>query len=158
MEMEDEQDEYDRRWSRYNRNQYEWNDAQSRRKGHESGATFTVRSVSDGDSEYGNRFVRINGLNEINPIYKLEGVLRICHQETQSYPDEFGVIRRYPRVEPNPLLCNLKDRESTQDTMEAVIQILHSMLNKIPEYQIECSTIRGIGSIASTNDSHREYE
>ena len=58
----------------------------------------------------------------------------------------FGCIRRNPRAEHNPLLCNLNDRESTQDAKKAVIEILYSMLNKIPEHQIECNTIRGIGS------------
>ena len=109
-EMEAEEDEYDGHWNRYGQKQYTLqNEAQSRTRRHKSGKTFNVRSVSNGDSEFGNRFVRINGLNEINPIYELERILRIYHQETQSQPDEFGCIRRNPRPEPNPLLCNLKD-------------------------------------------------
>ena len=118
----------------------------TRTKRHDPRMLFTIRSVSEGESEYGNSYVRNNGLNESNPIYKLEGVLRICYQETQSQPDMYGVIRRNPRAESNPLLCNLKDRESTQDTTEAVVEILDGMLSKIPERQIECSTIRGIGN------------
>ena len=55
-------------------------------------------------------------------------------------------MRRNPKAESNPLLCNLKDWESTRDTTEAVVEILYGMLIKIPERQIECSTIRGIGS------------
>ena len=69
-----------------------------------------------------------------------------CKDETLDAPDICGVIRRHPRAESNPLLCNLKDQESTRDTTEAVVQILNGMLIKIPEHQIECSTIRGIGS------------
>ena len=145
--METEEDEYDGHWNRYGQRRSKWRgNAESRMEEHNSGMSFFVRSVEEGGSEYGNRFVRINGLNKSNPIHKLEGVLRICYQETQSYPDEFGVIRRYPRAERNPLLCNMKDWRSTRDTKEAVIEILHSMLIKIPEHQIECSAIRGIGS------------
>ena len=108
--------------------------------------TFTVRLVSDGGSEGEDRFLQDNDLSESNPVYKLEGVLRISNQETQTRPDMFGLIRCDPRLERNPLLCNLKDWESQRDTTKAVMEILHSMLIKIPEYQIECSTIRGIGS------------
>ena len=116
-EIEAEEDEYDGHWNIYGKKEYKYqNETQSRTRRHESGATFSVRSVSDGGSEYGNRFVRINGLKETNPIYKLEGVLRICYQETQSYSDEFGVIQRYPEAKANPLLCNLKDPESTRNT------------------------------------------
>ena len=146
-ETEAEEDEYGRRWSRHNQNQNKWrNETISRTSRHEPRMTFTVGSVSDEESEYRNSFVQNNGLNKSNPIHKLEDVLRICYQEKQSQPDMFGLIRRNPRVESNPLLCNLKDRESTQDSIEAVTQIIDGMLNKIPERQIECSTIRGIGS------------
>ena len=94
MEMENEQDEYGRRESRYNQDQDEWrNNTQSQTGRHESEATFPVRSVSDGGTDYGNRFVRINGLNETNPIYKLERMLRTYYPETQSHPDEFRCIR-----------------------------------------------------------------
>ena len=58
----------------------------------------------------------------------------------------FGVIKRNPKAEHNPLLCNLKDRKATRMTEEAVTEILYGMLIKIPEYQTECETIRGIGS------------
>ena len=63
-----------------------------------------------------------------------------------TQPDMYGVIRRNPRKESNPLLCNLKDGESTHDITEAVVEILDGMLSQISERQIECSTIRGIGS------------
>ena len=72
--------------------------------------------------------------------------MRVCYQDKVSPPDEFGCIRLNPKAEPNPLLCNLQNPESIQDTKEAVVEILHSMLNKIPEYQIECSAIPEIGS------------
>ena len=149
MEMENEQAEYRRQWNQHYQEQDERrNDAQSQTSRHASGEMFSVGLVSDKGPEYGNRFVRINGLNATNPIRYLEGVLRVCYQEIPSQPDEFGCIRRNPKAEPNPLLCNLQDLESMHDTKEAVVEILHSMLNKISEYQIECSTIQD-------NRSHR---
>ena len=82
-EMEAEEDENDGRGSRYNWNQHKWrNEIIPRTSRREPRLTFTVRSVSDGDSEWRNSFVRNNGLNKSNPIHKLEGVLRICYQET----------------------------------------------------------------------------
>ena len=141
-EIEAEEDEYDGQWSRYEqRRRDRRNYESSKTKDYDPRMSFTVRSVSDGDSEWRNSFVRNNGLNKSNPIHKLEGVLRICYQETQSQPDMYGVIRHNPRAESNPLLSNLKDKESTQDTTEVVVQILDGILSKIPEHQIECSTI-----------------
>ena len=58
----------------------------------------------------------------------------------------YGNIRRNPKKVPNPLLCNLKTQGSTQDTTEALVQILDDMTSKIPEHQTMCSAIRGIGS------------
>ena len=77
---------------------------------------FSVGLVSNKGIEYGNRFVRINDLNATNPIHYLEGVLRVCYQDKVSQPDEFGCIRRNPKAEPNPHLCNLKirNRHKTQ--------------------------------------------
>ena len=146
MEMESERDEYDRRWNKYNQDPDEWrSNAQTQTGRHESGAMFSVRSVPKEGSGYGNRFVRINGLNETNPICKLERMLREYYP-TSSRTDEFGCIRRNPRTESNPLLCNLANQESTQLAKEFVLEILYRMLDKIPEHQIEFSTIRGIGS------------
>ena len=139
--------EYGRRRSNYNQDQHEWrNDDQSRMRKHQSDTIFTVSSVYDEGSEDEYRFLQINSLNEENPVYKLEGILRICNQDIQTLPDMFGVMKRNPRVEHNPLLCNLKDRDATRITTKAVTEILHKMLSKIPEYQAECETISGIGS------------
>ena len=147
MEMENERNEYGRRWSRNNRDQDEWrNEAQPQNGRLESETIHSVRSVSGTDSEYENRYKQTSDLYRTTSIYELENILRTYYPDTQSHPDEFGCIRRNPRIETNPLLCNLRSEGSTRDTKEAVIRILRSMLNKIPEYQIECSTIRGIGS------------
>ena len=118
----------------------------SRTRNYDPRMSFTVRSVSDRDSERGNSFVRNNGLNKSNPIYKLEGVLRKCYQDMQSQPDMYGIMRRDPKKEANPLLCNLKTPKAIQDATEALIQILNDMFNKIPDQLRECSTIPGIGS------------
>ena len=75
-EAEAEEDEYDGQWSRYNQKQHKWRaNTLSKIKRHDPRMSFTVRSVSDGDSEQGNSFLRNNSLNKSNPINKLEGVL-----------------------------------------------------------------------------------
>ena len=108
-EAEAEEDEYDGQWSRYEqRRRDRRNYESSKTKDYDPRMSFTVRSVSDGDSEQRNSFVRNNGLNESNPIYKLEGVLKTCYQDMQSHPDMYGIMRRDPKKEANPLLCNLK--------------------------------------------------
>ena len=146
-EMESKREEDGRRRSKYNQEQDEWrNRAQSQTRRSGTAAMFSLGLVSDKGIEYGNRFVRINDVNATNPIHHLERVLRVCYQNRTSIPDEFGCIRRNPKAEPNPLLCNLQTPESIRDTREAVINILHSMLSKILEYQIECSAIEEIGS------------
>ena len=55
-------------------------------------------------------FVRSSGLNKSNPMHKLESVLRTCYQDKQTKSDIYGIIRRDPKAEPNPLLCNLKSQ------------------------------------------------
>ena len=147
MEMENDQDDCGGQWNRSDRNRDEWgNGIQSQPRGRGAEAKFSVGLVLDKSVEHGNRFVRINDLNAANPIRYLEGVLRVCYQDRVSLPNEFGWIRRNPRSEPNPLSCNLQNPEAIQDTKEAVTNILHSMLSKIPEYQHECSAIPEIGS------------
>ena len=85
---------------------------------HRPEPVFTVTSAQDGGSEGENRFLQTNGSNVENPIYKLEKVLRVCNQRIPTLPDRFGVIKRNPRAEHNPLLCNLKDQESTKSRRE----------------------------------------
>ena len=38
-------------------------------------------------------------------MHNLESVLRTCYQDNQRKPDIYGIIRRDPKAEPNPLLC-----------------------------------------------------
>ena len=146
-EMEAEEDEYYEQWSRCNQKQRDRRNYElSRTRNYDPRSSFTVRSVSDGDSEQRNSFVRNSGLNESNLIYKLEGVLRTCYQDMQTQPDMYGIMRRDPKNEANPLLCNLKTRKAIQDATETLIQILDDMFNKIPDQSGECSTVPGIGS------------
>ena len=139
--------EYDERRNNYKQERQEWrNDDKFYMREHKSNPVFTVNSVYGEGSGDEDRFIQTNGLDSENPIYKLERVLRICNQEILAPPDRFGVIKRNPKAEHNPLLCNLKDWKATRMTEEAVTEILYGMLIKIPEYQAECEIIRGIGS------------
>ena len=64
-------------------------------------------------------------------MLKLESVLLTCHQNYQTKPDYYEIIRRNSKVESKPLLCNLKKPQSTQDTIEKLKQIIDGMFNKI---------------------------
>ena len=86
--------EYDGRWSSHNRDRHEWrNNDRSQMQKHKLGATSTVRSVAEEGSEYGNRPLQVNGLNETKPIYNYntyygEGVETRDH-ETNHYSSDY---------------------------------------------------------------------
>ena len=120
--------------------------------------TFAADSITDAQAikpvgkkidEVGGRTsssVQNSGLNISNSMYKLEIVLRTCYQNYQTKPDYYGIIRRNPKVESNPLLCNLMKPQETQNTGDELKQIIVGLFSKITEHQIPNGPIRGICS------------
>ena len=75
----------------------------------------------------------------------MEGLLRTFYQKTQKKPDIYGIIRRKPKLEPNPLIGNLDDEKSVKDTFDALLEIVNGMNKRMALSQDSDKPIRGIG-------------